>query len=598
MIIFFQGGSTGNEIKDLVLKSLSDAGVDKLNVMNINTDGCSTMLGKAKGAVTLLRLEIATLPEWGGCTAHDLSNILKAAVKALCPYLTDIFAALFGCLSKHSMKKKRAFEFVSEEVGLEIKKVPKFLDVRWRVILQLCLWMESQDRALYQYFTELKEDAEAGRKAPSDTEMIVLENYLKYYLEVRFSNLFIIETSKPIMNLISFFEGSGIKIHHKQDQVVLVMHDMLSKFMKNAGVEEGNNNPKGRDLLHVRFRDRSKQLSREKIFLGKGVEDLLKDMEKTRSDDVVKPLIEMARSFYEAATEKMVKYFTPVISSESLGAMTALDPTSWASVDLDSLKKKWRILGQSFGNVLEISDLPDLMTEVAGLKIAGVEGVTKDTEVDQFFKNLSEEKNIADGSMRYPLLVRLGQALSTIYHASSSSERDFSLMNSILADKSNRCTSLELLQAKMYVKAECMYLKRNCGECRKLKKQNKESDHCHCDQWNPPEALMKTMRDGGPWQRYEEDMKRKAKEAEDKAVILELNKAEDQAKLKQDLKKEVGKLASRIRRKEKEAKEAKKKADSNKATKSGETLFQVPKAREPSAAQKRREEIQRKLRDI
>ena len=113
MIIFFQGGSTGNEIKDLVLKSLSDAGVDKLNVMNINTDGCSTMLGKAKGAVTLLRLEIATLPEWGGCTAHDLSNILKAAVKALCPYLTDIFAALFGCLSKHSMKKKRAFEFVS-----------------------------------------------------------------------------------------------------------------------------------------------------------------------------------------------------------------------------------------------------------------------------------------------------------------------------------------------------------------------------------------------------------------------------------------------------------------------------------------------------
>ena len=109
---------------------------------------------------------------------------------------------------------------------------------------------------------------------------------------------------------------------------------------------------------------------------------------------------------------------------------------------------------------------------------------------------------------------------------------------------------------------------------------------------------MKTMRDGGPWQRYEEDMKRKAKEAEDKAVILELNKAEDQAKLKQDLKKEVGKLASRIRRKEKEAKEAKKKADSNKATKSGETLFQVPKAREPSAAQKRREEIQRKLRDI
>ena len=64
-----------------------------------------------------------------GCSDHDLANLLKHGVKVLCPELTDIFSALYGCLSKHSMHKKRVFEDLEEIVGLEIKKVPKFIDV-------------------------------------------------------------------------------------------------------------------------------------------------------------------------------------------------------------------------------------------------------------------------------------------------------------------------------------------------------------------------------------------------------------------------------------------------------------------------------------
>jgi hypothetical protein len=57
---------------------------------------------------------------------------LKSAVAKLCPELTSIFSALHGCLNKHSMHKKRKFEAMSEWLGLEIKKVPKFLSVRFR----------------------------------------------------------------------------------------------------------------------------------------------------------------------------------------------------------------------------------------------------------------------------------------------------------------------------------------------------------------------------------------------------------------------------------------------------------------------------------
>ena len=56
-----------------------------------------------------------------------------------------------------------------------------------RVIVRCCAWMESQDRALYQYFSEMK--VMAGSIVASETEMLVIENYLGNYLEVRLSFL-------------------------------------------------------------------------------------------------------------------------------------------------------------------------------------------------------------------------------------------------------------------------------------------------------------------------------------------------------------------------------------------------------------------------
>ena len=103
---------------------------------------------------TFFQLKIIHLPS--GCVAHDCSNILKSGVKALHPSLVKLFPALFGSLSKHSMHKKREFEDIEEWVGLEIKKVPKFLDVRFRVIERCSTWMEGQDRALYRYFSDMR----------------------------------------------------------------------------------------------------------------------------------------------------------------------------------------------------------------------------------------------------------------------------------------------------------------------------------------------------------------------------------------------------------------------------------------------------------
>ena len=71
------------------------------------------------------------------------------------------------------MHKKRKFEEMSEWIGLEIKKVPKFLSARFRVIEACCEWLESQDIGVYKYFMGMKKEALAGQYEPSDTEMII-----------------------------------------------------------------------------------------------------------------------------------------------------------------------------------------------------------------------------------------------------------------------------------------------------------------------------------------------------------------------------------------------------------------------------------------
>ena len=128
------------------------------------------------------------------------------------PELTNIFSAMFGCLNKHSMHKKRIFQGLEDVLGLSNKTVPKFIDVRFRVITRCCEWLLSQERAVYQYFTDMKDRVMAGQYEASQTEMIVLKQYLGNYLEVRLSCHFIIDVSKPVMDLISFFESSKVRI--------------------------------------------------------------------------------------------------------------------------------------------------------------------------------------------------------------------------------------------------------------------------------------------------------------------------------------------------------------------------------------------------
>ena len=307
-------------------------------------------------------------------------------------------------------------------------------------------------------------------------------------MEVKLSTLFLLDVCEPVMELISFFEAEKVRVRDRHKKLVFLYHDYLGKFMKNAGLEDNNNDLDGEDLLKVKYNQRDKQLDDDEIFLGPKVESLLVELGLDRKSEEIKFWLLQVRDFYEEACFKMKKYFSTSIKSETLKALAVLSPKSWIKHDLDTLKRHWRLLGEKFYNVLEGTKVPALLSEVTMLKAErGLVGGDKMT-VDKFFSSLSKEID-DDEDPSYPLLSRLGSALSTIYNSSSPAERDFSLMNLIVGDPRKNRTSQLLLLAKMFITADIRALARNCPRCKSLEEKGEQSPHCHCSLWHPSEEL-------------------------------------------------------------------------------------------------------------
>ena len=269
-------------------------------------------------------------------------------------------------------------------------------------------------------------------------------------------------------------------------------------------------------------------------------------------------------------------------------------------MELDVLKKNWRLLGEKFPNIVDVREIPALLTEVILYKATG-DIVSADMSVDEFFSCLSKKVD-EDGEKMFPILTRLGSSLSTIYNSSSPAERDFSLMNLIVGDPNKCRTSQLLLLSKMFITAELRKLARNCKKCKKVKERNDVSAHCHCELWIPPEDLLVTMRDGKPNQRYKLDLKEKRIEEEALRGLRELEAEDDQALKVTDLRGEIQRFQRSMadkeekRKKMKEEKKKKKKEAKKKALKEkNKDKGKGTKRKEVSEAKKIRDGKRRRL---
>ena len=54
--------------------------------------------------------------------------------------------------------KNQHFKEVGAELGVIVKQVPRFLDVRFRYVPLLAKYMEDNDRSLYVYYNEVQKE--------------------------------------------------------------------------------------------------------------------------------------------------------------------------------------------------------------------------------------------------------------------------------------------------------------------------------------------------------------------------------------------------------------------------------------------------------
>ena len=142
-------GTSAREIVDVVVEFFESNLIPLSNIIVVTTDGCSTMLGDDNGVQSILRTRIPHLPRWGGCSCHDLSNLLKAGVSKLNPILTSLYSHLHSYLSSASLHRLRKYQEFCHEQGLESHSIPKFFDVRFRTITACARWMEEDIWCLY-----------------------------------------------------------------------------------------------------------------------------------------------------------------------------------------------------------------------------------------------------------------------------------------------------------------------------------------------------------------------------------------------------------------------------------------------------------------
>lgn len=317
--------------------------------------------------------------------------------------------------------RKRKYDAFCDDQGLEPHPVPAVCTTRFRNNVKLSVWAEKDDRCLYTYCTKLKDNIKSGiHKDITDTEGVILEEYLSNYICFRLSNMFTIDVSKPALDLINHFESSEPKIYERWDSLRDFFHDLLQKFMKNAANFKETSM---RNLLDLDFSDRSRQLGNKDIFLGGQVETFLRQLGLTRESMEISSWLDGVREFYIEALEKTAKYFKPSLMSKTLRYMDIANPAAFVEYDLDDLKKRYRYVAERFPNIIPENQIPTLLDQVAYIttKDKITEAAPK-MNAEEFFHKIS---TFQEG--RFSLVGRLVKALLTIHNSSSQAERDFSI---------------------------------------------------------------------------------------------------------------------------------------------------------------------------
>ena len=510
--------SSGKDLAEAILNEFQKEDIPYRNLVSVQTDGCNAMIGRFGGLIMELRKMCRWLPNFGGCESHDASNILKHGVKAMNKNLINLYSCLWGNLEKHSVKKTREYIKECKELEMEYQHVPKFIEVRFRIISKLASFMERNDRSLYVHYKNLADDFKIGKIELSETEMKIIEIYIKNYIEIRLLNKFLIWISKPFVDFIDFFESREIRVQYRWDKMFLMLSEHLSKFLKNGGINN-KTRPTVSDLLGTEYSNKDKLLSNDEVAVGADVRSFIRKIGLSPNSPELKNYYQSIFRFYQESTKFMIKYFSIPVKSTNLRYLGVLNPTV-NECNLDTLKKKLVYLGEKFPNIQTEENIEELKIEAVRYFHLNLHSNANEERqsVEEFINQLRTIK--IENELQFTQLVKLFTALATIYNCSSEVERDFSKQNIIYSNSKRHALTQEMTQASLSIMSSSLELARDCKRCNDMdterkkrvnsgeKVERRQIKHCHCSFMAPEPSLMDDLKNHGPRKRYFEKFER------------------------------------------------------------------------------------------
>ena len=293
-------------------------------------------------------------------------------------------------------------------LGLVCTSAPKHIEVRFRSVNTQAHWLETNDRGLYLFISELAEKVRNNtHKKVTEAESTLLELYLGNYFTFRLNVKFICDFSDFIIKFMNMFESRTVMIHRRFMILIEFFYSLYAKILKNAGLPNDDSNVTADVLLNIDYKNPALHLDRVDLFLGLKVDAYLKEAGLTRLSPEIKDWICSVKDLYLEVIEKAIKYLSTSLKSKTLQYMKIVSPKHILATSLEDLKVQFKYVGKRFHNIVSRLELPEMLDELVILKAQPTLAEMVDCSPEEFMFKLS---NNADE--KYKTIARLGQAIA------------------------------------------------------------------------------------------------------------------------------------------------------------------------------------------
>ena len=468
-------GDSETIVNALLDSFVSQAVNFKDKCIDVQTDGCPTMIGNKKGVQTRLKDEIPQLNNTGACNAHHISNTLQHAVEEFDPDIklacVNVYQDLGGAKGM-GLKRKKEFEADCEAIGHEPHPFKKFVNVRFRTIRSCHEPILYNFDAMVHYYSQVK--------SPTGRQKLLKTYFVEKKDMTHLNMLFIYAASQDLTEAIDFFEKRKVNIHNAVAKLENILTNQMRKILdetelttlKGETVEKKSRH----ELVNLDV-DNANILGVKKMFVGSDTEQFIKQLGLTPTSKQLTWFFEKVKKFHIRAVKQLQKYFATALQSSVMSNLAGLDPLKQSHV---LTKRKLCSLANSYSKVvdnIEIHSMDKLKKEIEEyIKDEDVKMLDKQVGFEEYWKNVG---SILDGGWkRFEILPSFANAMGVILCSNSEVERWFSVMNNIHQNKQRNCLSQNSLNSMLHIRSgvESNKIRDNCEQC----SLDTDKGHCHC----------------------------------------------------------------------------------------------------------------------